>query len=286
MSASEIEIRPVHTIEEYYQAEEVQRLAWNMPDSAEVVPLHLLITVQKNEGLVLGAWDGEQMVGFLFGFMGRTADGRLKHCSHQMATLPAYRSRGVGQRLKWCQREFVLQQGLDLVTWTYDPLETVNGYLNIAKLGAVCRTYLRNVYGDLRDSLNRGLPTDRFQVDWWLQSAHVTARHDEHPIAPVSLDAVLASSGQIANPVQFVAGLPEPDHWQLVEAPQVLVEVPAAFQQVKVQSLDLAQAWRMATRAIFESYFKAGYSATNVVRHEEGGTRRCFYLLQPNVSSE
>lgn len=83
------------------------------------------------------------------------------------AVLPAYQGLGIGERLKWAQRDAVLAQGIDLITWTYDPLESANAYLNLRKLGAVCNTYLRNVYGNLTDTLNNGLATDRFQVDWW-----------------------------------------------------------------------------------------------------------------------
>ena len=87
--------------------------------------------------------------------------------------LPEWQSRGVGYALKVAQREAVLQQGLRLITWTYDPLESKNARLNIAKLGAVCNTYIRNYYGELRDDINLGLATDRFQVDWWIASSHV-----------------------------------------------------------------------------------------------------------------
>ena len=70
--------------------------------------------------------------------------------------------------MKTYQREHVLRQGLDLITWTYNPLLARNAQLNIAKLGAVCTTYLPNLYGPMRDGLNAGLPSDRFQVDWWI----------------------------------------------------------------------------------------------------------------------
>ncbi|MDQ5850812.1 MAG: hypothetical protein M3380_01845, partial [Chloroflexota bacterium] len=176
MSTTEIVVRHLEAIDEVRRVEALQREIWQMPGDREVVPLHLLVTAQKNGGLLLGAFSGEELAGFLFGFLGRTADGRWKHCSHMLGVLAPYRGRGIGETLKAHQRAFVMEQGLDLITWTYDPLESVNAFLNIGKLGAICRTYLRNVYGDLRDELNRGLPTDRFQVDWWLRSARVASR--------------------------------------------------------------------------------------------------------------
>ena len=281
---SNIEIRPLHSIEAYHQAEALQRLAWNMEDELEVTPLHLLVTMQKNGGLVLGAFEGETMVGFLCGFIGRTEEGLVKHCSHQLATLPAYRSRGVGQRLKWAQRERVLQQGIRWITWTYDPLETVNGYLNIVKLGAVCRTYLQNVYGELNDALNRGLPTDRFQVDWWLESQRVSEAEEGSNPTPRTLEEALALGAEIVNPVTRHDGLPAPQGWRFAETPMALVEVPAHFQEVKKRSFEAAQAWRMLTRELFKEYFQRGYTVTNLLRHQAAGSDRCFYVLEPNRS--
>jgi predicted GNAT superfamily acetyltransferase len=279
-----IEIRPLQAIEEYRQAEQVQRSAWHMTRDLEITPLHLLVTMQKNGGLVLGAFDGTELVGFLCGFVGRTPDGHLKHCSHQMGTLPAYQSSGVGQRLKWCQREMVLQQGLKWVTWTYDPLETVNGFLNIVKLGGVCRTYLRNVYGELQDTLNRGLPTDRFQVDWWLDSPRVAAAHSGALPAPSSLAEAMAMGAEPGNVVSFRNELPEPQDWSRTEAPVVLVEVPAHFQRLKGRAPETAATWRAITREIFENYFQCGYTVTNLLRHQTDELDRCFYVLQSDLA--
>src|SRR5512141_546470 len=159
-------IRPLITLEDFHAAEEVQRAAWGSAD-IDIAPLHVMLTIAKNGGVVLGAFAQDQLIGFVYGFVGTTdrADAHLKHTSHQMGVLPEWQSRGVGYALKVAQREAVRQQGLRLITWTYDPLESKNARLNIAKLGAVCNTYIRNYYGELRDELNLGLATDRFQVD-------------------------------------------------------------------------------------------------------------------------
>ena len=148
---------------------------WDLPD-VEVVPLHVLITAAKNGGLLLGAFDGETLAGFVFGFPGLTPDGKLKHCSHMAGVHPAYRDRGLGYSLKLAQRLHVLAQGIDLITWTFDPLETRNATLNFHKLGAICNTYLPNLYGEMHNGLNAGLPSDRFQVDWWIASERVAQR--------------------------------------------------------------------------------------------------------------
>jgi len=286
MGSSEIVIRPLETIEEFRRAEDVQRQVWGMQSDADIVPAHLLLTAQKNGGLVLGAFDGKRMVGYLFGFLGRTPDGRFKHCSHQMGVLAPYRGQGIGEALKARQREFVLQQGLDLVTWTYDPLESVNAHLNIAKLGAICRTYLRNVYGELQDELNAGLPTDRFQVEWWVRSPRVEARFsDKASLQRPKLEDLLTAGGHIANEVHFNdEGLPEPVAWEPVKAPKVLVEIPAGFQHVKVKNMNLARDWRFLTRAIFETYFDDGYTVVDFISQVENGQRRSFYVLEPGVN--
>ena len=170
-----MEIRPVTDHAEYRAVESLQADVWNLPD-VEVVPLHMLVTAARNGGLLLGAFDGDRLAGFVFGFPGLTADGRLKHCSHMAGVHPDYRDQNLGYRLKLAQRAAVLSQGIDLITWTFDPLEARNAWLNFHKLGAICNTYLRNVYGEMRDGLNAGLPSDRLQVDWWIRSERVERR--------------------------------------------------------------------------------------------------------------
>ena len=168
-----LKIRTLSTVAEVRACEAMQRQVWAIPDDLEVVPLHLLVTIQRNGGLLLGAFDGDDLVGFVFGFPGISSNGKFKHCSHLMGVAPSYQSRGVGHQLKLAQREFVLDQGIDLITWTYDPLESRNAYLNIHKLGGVCRTYARDYYGPLTDGLGAGLPSDRFQVEWWIAAERV-----------------------------------------------------------------------------------------------------------------
>src|SRR5215213_2400899 len=148
-----ITIRPLTSLDEYAAAEQLQQDCWQS-GPIEAVPSHLMLTMQNEGGLVLGAFTAEEhLIGFVLGFLGREGS-QLKHCSHMAAVLPAYRRQHIAYRLKMAQRDFVLGQSLDLVTWTFDPLQFPNALLNIARLGAVSRTYKRNVYGLLRDELN------------------------------------------------------------------------------------------------------------------------------------
>ena len=171
-------IRRLETPHEIEQAEQLQSLVWPGSD-LDVIPAHVLITAAHNGGLVLGAYTGEKLIGMLFGFVGLyvlPAGTLPKHCSHELGIHPDYRNLGIGFALKRAQLDIVRAQGLDLITWTYDPLLSLNAHLNIARLGAICQTYLRESYGEMRDGLNVGLPSDRFQVDWWINSERVQQR--------------------------------------------------------------------------------------------------------------
>jgi len=280
------QIRRLSDPEEYRAAEELMGAAWGILDRVDITPRHVLVTAQKNGGLVLGAFaPDDQLVGFLFGFLGTTADGKLKHVSHQVGVHPQYRGLHLGYLLKRAQRGEVRRQGLDLITWTYDPLETVNAHLNLTQLGAVCNTYLRNVYGELRDNLNRGLPTDRFQVDWWVRSAWVHERLSlAHPMNVAAmttrLPVINAPRGQPAE--QSVEGidLPLPGELDLsFTASEVLLRVPYNFQAVKAWNLDLATEWRIQTRAALERHFEAGYFAVEMLRGDLAEGKVAFYRL-------
>jgi predicted GNAT superfamily acetyltransferase len=279
-------IRPLESTADFHAAEDLQRVVWPGAE-LDVTPLHVLTTIAHNGGLVLGAFDGARLVGFVFGFIGtdnassqRPAMARLKHCSHQMGILPEYQSHGLGYQLKLAQRDFVLQQGIRLVTWTYDPLESRNARLNIAKLGAVCRTYFREVYGQMQDGLNAGLPSDRFQVDWWITSGRVKERLFGTRL-PLVVESFTDAGATLLNPTTpGPDGLPRPTGRPATFAGlTALLEIPADFQALKSKDRALAQAWRSSTRALFEAAFAAGYLVTDFFHETLGGRERSFYAL-------
>lgn len=281
-----LSIRPLATQADFIAAEAVQRAVW--PSSElEITPRHVLITVARNGGLVLGAFIAEKMVGFLFGFLGtdetqseRPALARLKHCSHMLGVLPEYRDQDIGYRLKLAQRDYVHTQGVRLITWTYDPLEARNARLNIARLGAVCNRYMREIYGEMADDLNVGLATDRLEVAWWITSNRVKERLLGRR-APLVLESFTSAGVDILNPTQVSAtDLPLP-----IAQPNAslglmaLVEIPVDFQAIKRQDLGLARAWRAHTRELFEAAFQAGYWITDFLTETLAGRRRAFYAL-------
>jgi predicted GNAT superfamily acetyltransferase len=279
-------IRPLETMDDFRAAEVLQGVVWPM-SAADITPAHVLTTAAHNGGLVLGAFEGEKMVGFLFGFLGtdqgdarRPALSRLKHCSHQLGVLSEFRDQDVGFRLKLAQRDFVMGQGVRLITWTFDPLESRNARLNIAKLGAVCRTYVREVYGEMQDGLNTGLPSDRFQVDWWITSARVKERLFGSRL-PLNVDSFTSAGATILNPATFGPdGFPRPaDRPADIGGVVALAEVPVEFQALKARDLALAQAWRLHTRALFEAVFQSGYVITDFFHEPHDARMRSFYAL-------
>jgi predicted GNAT superfamily acetyltransferase len=303
-----IDIRLLETHDEMLAVEKLELSVW--PGSEiDVVPDHVLLTVAHNGGVVLGAFDedvqpeSESLVGFVFGFPGLyfTPDGpRPKHCSHMMGVLPDYRNLGIGFALKRAQWQMVRHQGLDRVTWTYDPLISRNAYLNIGKLGSVCNIYMREVYGNMRDSLNKGLPSDRFQVDWWVNTPRVVAHISKRARRPLILDDYLSGGFEVINPITIDEdGWPNPMQIDIDSAGQfsvqgislegakksmVLVEIPPDFMSLKAVNAELALEWRLHTRTLFEALFSHGYLITDFV-HQPGDPSRSVYVLTHGEST-
>jgi predicted GNAT superfamily acetyltransferase len=229
--------------------------------------------------LAVGAFAGGDLVGASFGFPGfySTPDGpRLKLHSHLLAVHPDWRSKGIGFALKRAQWQLVRKQGIDRITWTYDPLLSRNAHLNIARLGAVCDTYLRSEYGEMCDGLNAGLPSDRLQVDWWLNTERVKRRLSRRSRPTLTLGHYHAAEATLLEARHDQASLAPPaDEILSLTGILLLVEIPPDFLALKAADLSLARDWRFYTREVFENAFAAGYLVTDFV-HEDG---RSFYVL-------
>lgn len=282
-------IHLLETPEEMAAVEALQRQVWPGSET-DVVPAHLLITAVHNGGLVLGAFVGDEMVGFVFGFPGLELlpDGpHPKHCSHMLGVRPDWRDAGLGFALKRAQWQMVRRQGLDHITWTYDPLLSRNAYLNVARLGAVCNTYRRAEYGDMRDGLNVGLPSDRFQVDWWINTRRVERRLGRRNRPTLGLDHFTRAGVQ---PLYSLAvdssGWPHPPEQFL--APQgrmILAETPSDFMALKSADFALARDWRFFSREVFETAFAAGYLVTDFIYDRSGDRPRSLYVLTHGEST-
>ncbi|MGH2409328.1 MAG: GNAT family N-acetyltransferase [Chloroflexota bacterium] len=243
------------------EIEDLQIRVWGM-DALEVVPAAMLYLARASGGIVLGAYDRGNLVGFVLGLLG-CREGRLYHASHMLGIDPEYQGHGLGEALKRRQRGVALSQGLDLMTWTFDPLESRNARLNIHKLGAASTTYVENLYGDMDDQLNRGLPSDRLLVEWDLRRAPPA-------IAPAvraaAIPLLLVEHGRpVAPPREPLSGCP------------LLLPVPPDMRALRHADPGASLAWRMAQRQALQWAFARGY----VVRDFEDGA----YVLLKEPSS-
>ena len=164
-----IEIRALASHAEFRDAVRLQQEIWGFED-VELLPLRLFVVASKIGGQALGAFDGGRMIGFCLAIPGLKAGGKSYLHSHMLGVLAEYRDAGVGRRLKLAQREEALARGIELIEWTFDPLEIKNAFFNIERLGAVVRRYVLNQYGTTTSHLHGGLPTDRCIAEWWIAS--------------------------------------------------------------------------------------------------------------------
>jgi len=269
-------IRDLTTIDDCRQVAALERDVWGYTDAEDVVPPPVLIVSAKRGGILLGAFDaGGVMKGFVYSIPA-IKDGRLTQWSHMLGVTRDARDAGLGLTLKLAQRERSLQMGIDLVEWTYDPLQALNAHLNFTKLGVVVEEYEENIYGASSSPLHSGSPTDRFVAEWRLTTPHVERRIAAAGVGVVR-DASVASA-PLVNPSQPAAHWLSPGVADLsLNAPRLLVEIPVGYAEMMVQNPPLALEWRMASRAIFQHYFARGYRAVDFFLSREAG--RGHYLL-------
>lgn len=277
MAADAIVVRPLASVEEFSWLESLQKRVWGFVD-ADTVPLHVLVAVAHNGGTTLGAFDparrgADGLVGMTFGFDGHDELG-LKHHSHQLGVDPRMRGLGIGARLKWAQRRHVLGQQRRRVTWTFDPLMAANAWFNIRTLGGVASRYIVDVYGQIRDELNRGLPTDRLVVDWWIVDPRVAMRAERRvrpePRAVEGMPDVLDTRQHHGGPHRHLRG------WRVPDADEVRLELPPDLLRLKEDDPELAVAWRHASREALLHLFAHGYVVTDVRIVDD----RPFYVLE------
>jgi len=193
--ADSIVLRRCHGLEELRACVALQKEVWNFTD-AELVPLRMFVVADKVGGQVMGAFDGSEMIGFALSVPG-TRSGHVYLHSHMLAARKDHRNGGLGRSLKMLQREEALARGIELIEWTFDPLEIKNAYLNIEKLGAIARRYTINQYGITSSPLQGGLPSDRLIAEWWLKSKRVET------LLAMGKNPAIASELSIGVPAQI-----------------------------------------------------------------------------------
>lgn len=268
--ASQI-IRPLTTIEELRAAEQIQRDVWRIPD-LEVVPLYQLAAARHSGGVLLGAFDGDQLAGFVYGFVG-LENGEFVHHSHMLAVREGYRSKKLGWRLKLEQRRIVMDQGIEKMTWTFDPLRSLNAAFNFGRLGVIADQYLVDFYGNEAASFLHRNGTDRFWVTWRLSSPEVVAkiegRAPEPDIRtlPVLITVCETNAPIIRNPNA------------VLRSSKFIIEIPGNIGEIEGSEPELAANWRRATREAFQSALGSGFVVVDFVRSERVGQTIGSYVL-------
>lgn len=245
-----IVVRHCRTLEEFQTCLEIEREVWASAD-IDLVPLPIFVVMAHTGGQILGAFDGSRMVGFTLAFPAYQ-NGRLLLHSHMTAVVEGYRDKGVGRLLKFFQREDALSRGIELVEWTFDPLELKNAYFNLERLGAVVREFLPNAYGITTSPLHAGMPTDRLMAQWWLRSRRV----EEHIASTAPKRALSGRAARIA--------------------------VPRNIGELKDSNPEEAIRVQASIRRQFLEWLGRGYIVTGIEMSEAAGT----YVLEPSEEAE
>jgi predicted GNAT superfamily acetyltransferase len=195
------DIRILQTHAEFSAAVELQRVIWGF-DPIDLLPVRFFVVASKIGGQVLGAFEGSRMVGFCLCIPGIKPSGFPYLHSHMLGLLPEYRNRGLGRRMKLLQREFALSEGVELIEWTFDPLERKNAFLNIERLGCIVRRYVYNQYGMTSSRLHGGLPTDRLIAEWWIKDSRNRPPSEEAIGVPNAIGELRRSNPQEARKIQ------------------------------------------------------------------------------------
>lgn len=273
---SNVTIRRAESIADYRACQEVQRRCWGITEESYVIPVATLVGANLHGGLVLGAFlaDG-RAVAMSFGFLGRLGN-RICLYSQLTGVVPEYQAHGLGYAVKLVQRHHALAEGLSLIAWAFDPLQSGNGHFNIHRLGARSHRYIENMYGERTDELNAGVPTDRLIVDWETDPERETAKK-----LPATVDLPRACPRLIetghAGP-RASATAPE--------APCLLLEVPERISELRKSAPALAGAWRQAVRDAFQTAFAAGYEVVEFIREGSPPDRRCYYVLRRSTTRD
>ena len=242
-----IELRALTQSRQFQEAVELQKTVWGFND-VELLPVRLFVVASKVGGHAFGAYDQGKMVAFCLAIPGLKPGGRGYLHSHMLGVLPAYRDAHVGRSLKLRQREEALARGIQLIEWTFDPMELKNAFFNIERLGAIVRRYHENQYGITFSPLHGGLPTDRCYAEWWIASPRV--------------EAVLAN------------GTVERDSGT---APVEAITYPADIARIRTEDPRRARQIQKENGEKFHQAFEQGLAVTRFERSEHQSS----YLLEP-----
>jgi predicted GNAT superfamily acetyltransferase len=275
---SMVVIRDVITHSEYREVEELQKEVW-VCEERDIVPLSQLISAKETGGVLLGAFNGSTLMGFVYGFVGYEEDEVVVH-SHLLAVRPEFVGHNLGYRLKLAQRDQTLSKGIRIITWTFDPLQSLNAHLNIEKLGVIGVGYRIDFYGETSSPLHRDIGTDRLWAKWELDSERVRQR----------LECVRKSCSDPRGNTRLVRaggdGRPVRVDSLFRSSQNLVIEVPGNIGSFQQDQPELGAEWRQVTREAFLSAFSSGYVVTGYCRGEApSGTLGAYILTAPSSLS-
>ncbi len=272
---SRIIIRDIDLVSEMREVESLQKEVWGC-DDRDIAPLTILAATREVGAILIGAFDGPSLIGFAYSFVGRENE-RMIHHSHMLAVTPSHRNFNLGYRLKLAQRERALAQGINRMTWTFDPLQSLNAHFNFNKLGVLADRYKIDFYGEATSSFLHQMGTDRLWVTWLLDSRRVRERlQAKDRSRPSSLDpdriACLVRVGPNNAPER---GLSSEVHGQK----HLSIEIPPDINTLHRESPDLAARWREATRVAFSEAISGGYQIEDFYGSSRSDQPVGVYLL-------
>ena len=265
-----VAIRSLSRLSDIRAVEQLQRVVWGMSD-LDILPSTMMIAAIEVGACLLGAFVDEKLAGFAFAFPGVEKETLIMH-SDMVGIDPKYRDQNLGFKLKLAQRERALEMGVKRITWTFDPLQSLNAYFNFAKLGVVSDCYRTNFYGETSSFLHR-LGTDRLWVTWLLESRRVTDRLDPEKSKRVHDEEYPAIVWRDEH------GRPERNQSVIFSEEHLMIEIPGSINDLVSVRPDLATEWRDATRAAFTCAIAAGYIVEDFVRIERDSANFGAYFL-------
>jgi predicted GNAT superfamily acetyltransferase len=236
-------VRPLQEVEEMSIGVDIQRRVWGHSE-IDTVPGQVFVVAHETGGQVLGAFQQGKAIGFALAFVGAHRGAVYLH-SHMVGVLPEFQDRGVGRLLKLAQRDDAIARGIDLIEWTFDPLQLKNAHFNLERLGAIVRRYIPDCYGRTSSPLHAGLPTYRLVAEWWIRSPRV---HD-----------MLGSRRRT----------PEPNG--------ASISVPAAIRQICNTDPSEAERVQARVREQFQRYIAQGHAAVGFAFDGLQGS----YIVEP-----
>ena len=265
---NEVEIRKLHSIEDFDQVVKLQKIVWGLSD-IDLTPAHHFDISVKTGAILLGAFVEKELAGYVYSFPACYKNRWVQH-SRQLGVLLRFRGGKIGKMLKWAQRRDALEKGYQLITWTVEPLLSRNARLNFHTLGAVTRTYMTDFYRATPAlSLASGVPVDRLYLEWHLSSRRVEERFVQSPGPPGLEIASVLQRMEGSSP--GLPGVPDLFH----SDKELSVEIPRDIGRFS-ENRSFISAWQEAVRVTLDHYFAGGYRIDDFILAED----RCFYILR------